>query len=506
MKPKSTRLASLFIFMILLAISCEKEFLEVAPKGTALEENYYKNETEAYSGLIAVYDVLGKQAASFENMISMLNSGSDDHFAGGGSSSDGIQLQVFSDYTISESTIANSFWNDFYQGIFRANVLLTKLPDVALNEATKKRFTAEAKALRAICYFELVRLFKNIPLITTPIDTNEIYAVSQADPNDVYTQIEADLIEAIPDLPITLDLTNEAGRLSKGAAKALLGKVYLYQNKNAEAVAQLEEVNGTPGATSAFGYRLLDNFSDLWSVSNTYHSESILEVAYSDQSNATWDTYSWSSIGPDEGNLLNIMSSPRGYLRTSGSTAPDYVAGWGFNIITQSLYDTLEGDPRFDDTIEDLQAYVDSGEVELEESYQYTGYYLKKFLPLRSDATTGGGEININFRQHVYMIRLADTYLMEAEALGGTGARAQALLDAVRARVGLPSVPVSLEAIWHERRLELAGEGHRWYDLVRTARAASALANKGFTPGKNEILPIPLAELENTLLKQNPGY
>lgn len=506
MKPKSTRLASLFIFMILLAISCEKEFLEVAPKGTALEENYYKNETEAYSGLIAVYDVLGKQAASFENMISMLNSGSDDHFAGGGSSSDGIQLQVFSDYTISESTIANSFWNDFYQGIFRANVLLTKLPDVALNEATKKRFTAEAKALRAICYFELVRLFKNIPLITTPIDTNEIYAVSQADPNDVYAQIEADLIEAIPDLPITLDLTNEAGRLSKGAAKALLGKVYLYQNKNAEAVAQLEEVNGTPGATSAFGYRLLDNFSDLWSVSNTYHSESILEVAYSDQSNATWDTYSWSSIGPDEGNLLNIMSSPRGYLRTSGSTAPDYVAGWGFNIITQSLYDTLEGDPRFDDTIEDLQAYVDSGEVELEESYQYTGYYLKKFLPLRSDATTGGGEININFRQHVYMIRLADTYLMEAEALGGTGARAQALLDAVRARVGLPSVPVSLEAIWHERRLELAGEGHRWYDLVRTARAASALANKGFTPGKNEILPIPLAELENTLLKQNPGY
>ena len=104
------------------------------------------------------------------------------------------------------------------------------------------------------------------------------------------------------------------------------------------------------------------------------------------------------------------------------------------------------------------------------------------------------------------MMRLADTYLLEAEALGGTGARAQALLDAVRARVGLPSIPVSVDAILNERRLELAGEGHRWYDLVRTGRAATVLADRGFVAGKNEILPIPLAELENTQLVQNPNY
>lgn len=506
MKLKTIKIIGIVLPMILFTISCSEEFLEVEPKGTALEDNYYQNEAEAYSGLVAVYDVLGKQAASFENMISLLNSGSDDHFTGGGSSSDGSQLQVFSNYTISESTMAESYWDDFYQGIFRANVLLTKLPNVDMDEATKRRFAAETKTLRAICYFELVRLFRNVPLITLPLNADEIYNVTQADPNDVYSQIETDLLEAIPDLPMTLDLANEAGRISKGAGKALLGKVYLYQNKNAEAAAQLAEVNGTPGTTSAFGYKLLDDFSDLWNVSNTYHSESIIEVAYSDQSNSIWDTYSWSSIGPDEGNLLNIMSGPRGYSRTDGSTAPDYVSGWGFNIITQSLYDALDGDPRLDATIENLQAYVDSGEVTLEESYQYTGYYLKKFLPLRSDATTGGGVVDINFRQHVYMIRLADTYLLEAEALGGTGARAQALLDAVRARVGLPSVPVSIDAILNERRLELAGEGHRWYDLVRTGNAASALASKGFIPGKNEILPIPLAELENTLIKQNPNY
>lgn len=489
--------------IVFLAISCSEAYLEVEPKGTTLEENYYSNEAEAYSGLVAVYDAIGKQSRGFENMIVLLNSGSDDHYAGGGSSSDGSQLQAFSNYTIDESNVAISYWSDFYQGIFRANTLLVKLPDVDMDDATKARFTAETKALRAIYYFELVRLFGNIPLITSPLTSEAFYTVTQADPSDVYAQIEIDLTEAITDLPVTLDLETEAGRLTKGAAKALLGKVYLYEGKNSEAAAELAEVNGTPGETSAYGYKLLDNFSDLWVVGNNYNTESIIEIAHTSESNADWDNWGW---GNDEGNSLNVMVGARGYVRTTGSTAPDYAAGWGFSIITQSLFDAMDGDPRLDATIENLQAYVDAGEVELEQSYQYTGYYLKKFMPLNSNVSTGGGASALNYEQHTYMMRLADTYLLEAEALGGTGARAQALLDAVRARVGLSSIPVSIDVILEERRLELAGEGHRWYDLVRTGKAATVLASRGFTAGKNEILPIPLTELENTLLEQNPKY
>ena len=125
---------------------------------------------------------------------------------------------------------------------------------------------------------------------------------------------------------------------------------------------------------------------------------------------------------------------------------------------------------------------------------------------MRSDIRTGGGSVELNFSQNDYIIRLADTYLLEAEALGGSGARAQALLDAVRARVGLGSVPVSMAAIKNERRAELAGEGHRFFDLVRWGDAATVLASRGFKAGKNEILPIPSQELQGTKLVQNPGY
>ncbi len=481
--------------------SCSEEYLTVPADGKLTELNFYKDESQAYSALVAAYDPIRKNSGGFENMITMMNAGSDDQFAGGGGETDGMGIQSFSNYSQSGFTIPRSFWNDHYQGIFRTNILVKKIPDVPMDAAKKTRFIAEAKALRALYYFNLVRMFKNIPLILEPVEPTQMYDIAQATPADVYKQIEADLTSAINDLPNTVT-SSELGRLSKGAAKALLGKVYLYDGKKTEAAAQLADVNGTPGGTSQYGYKLLNNFADLWVTDNKFHSEAIIECSHTNLSFAGWGN--WGS-GSDRGNTVCVMIGPRGYNKKTAN-APDLPAGWSFNVFTQDFYDFMKNDPRFSSTVFDLKALKASGDADYVPGYKDTGYFLKKFLPTKADVTTGAGDAVLNYKKDTYVIRLADTYLLEAEALGGTGARAQALLDAVRARVGLPSVPVSLQTIKDERRRELAGEGHRFFDLVRWGDAATVLASRGFKTNKNEVFPIPYQELQNTKLVQNPGY
>jgi starch-binding outer membrane protein, SusD/RagB family len=490
--------------VLVLFGSCKKDFITIQPKGQFLTQNYYTNRDQAYSGLVATYDLLRKNAGGFENIICMMNAGSDDNYAGGGGATDGAGIQGFSNFTINAQIMPRSFWSDYYQGIFRANILLAKLPGTPMDAAEKARFVAETKALRSFYYFSLERMFRNIPLILDPLAASDINSVTQATPAAVYAQIEKDLTEAIPNLPSTVNLSTEAGRLNKGAAQAILGKVYLYENKKAEAASMLAQVNGaTPGQPNQYGNKLLTKFSDLWVFTNKFNSESILEGSHTDKSNAGWGNWGSSS---DEGNSAAQMVGPRSYQKI-GPNAPDiYPSGWSFNPWTQDFYDLIKNDPRFSATVLDVKALAAAGQCKYIEGYMNTGYFLMKMIPMRSDVRTGGGDMELNFQQNDYIIRLADTYLMEAEALGGTGARAQALLDAVRARVGLASVPVTLDAIKTERRLELAGEGHRFFDLVRWGDAATKLASRGFKAGKNEIFPIPAQELQGTKLVQNPGY
>ena len=489
--------------LVTALMSCDKGFIEIQPEGQFLTANYYADENQAFSALVGVYDVVRKNSGGFENMITMMNAGSDDQYAGGGGESDGVGIQGFSNYSLNSVIMPASFWNDYYQGIFRANTLLQKISGVEMSADLKKRFTAETKALRAFYYFNLEIMFKNIPLLLEPLTATNMYEVKQATPAEVYTQIEKDLTEAIADLPATVPANTEGGRFTKGAAQALLGKVYLYENKKELAAAQLALVNGTPGGTSQYGYRLLSNYSDLWVVSNKFNTESILEVCHSSIGSSGWGN--WGS-GSDEGNSVNVMVGPRSYSRPAGSLAPDLPSGWSFNVFTQDFYDAIKSDPRFDATILDLKALKAAGKADYIGGYKDTGYFLNKFTPRQSDVSTGAGDAVLNYKQDTYAIRLADTYLMEAEALGATGTRAQALLDAVRARVGLASVPVSMAAIKAERRLELAGEGFRFFDLVRWGDAATKLASRGFTAGKNEIFPIPYREMQGTKLVQNPGY
>jgi len=485
--------------------SCKKSFLELQPKGEFLGSNFYANPSQALEGVVAAYDPLVTETGGIDNTYSdplgALNAGSDDCVAGGGSSSDVNQWQVFNNYTLNPSVgPQDQFWAINFQGVNRADVLLQALPTVpGLSADLLKRYTGEASFLRAHYYFDLVRLFKNVPLILTPLTTAQVYTVTQATPAAVYAQIEADLTTAVADLPATV-VPAEDGRVTQGAAKALLGKVYLYEQKWAQSATTLADVNGTPGGTSTYGYHLLANFGDIFDPKNKFNSESIFELVHSGTQNYTWNN--WDQF---KSNIYVQMVGPRSYK------GPLYYSGgYGFNPVSTQLAAAMQGDPRYPYTIANIDSLTKATPGgSYSPSYQNTGYFIQKYAPLLKNVVTTG-TIDLNWPNDYIEIRLADTYLMEAEALVNAGtntARAQALLDAVRARVGLASVPATLPNIYNERRLELATEGHRWFDLVRWGQAPTVLGFKGFKAGVNEILPIPLNETTNgSKIKQNPGY
>ncbi|SEK36934.1 RagB/SusD family nutrient uptake outer membrane protein [Parapedobacter koreensis] len=492
-----------FFYSCTIAIvggACSDSFLDVKPRGTDLEANYYRNRQEAFNGLVAVYDVVGWQGGGYVTKINAVSAASDDHYAGGGGPNDITNLQVWSDYSLSPAQgPQEELWRKGFSGIFRANILLQKLPDIPMDENEKSRFIAETKFLRAYFYFDLVRLFKNIPLFIEPVSTDQMYDVTQVPPTEVYALIEQDLLDAMPALPSTVPVATEGGRATEGAARALLGKVYLQQEKFAPAAEQLAQVNGQPGSTSQYGYKLLDNFGDLFEVSNKFNSESILEISFTNTS-----VGDWGCVACTEGNVMNIMVGPRNYNPTPG--APDYVSGWSFLPITPELFAEIHYDPRNPHTVANLDSLEANNLATYEKGYMNTGYFLEKFAGREKDRWTGAGSPELNFPQNMYEIRLADTYLLEAEALvrgGGDATRAAALLNAVRDRIGLGPVAATFENIKRERRLELVGEGHRWFDLIRWGDAATALASRGFVAGKHEILPIPLLELENTQIEQS---
>jgi hypothetical protein len=496
---------------VLIATSCKKSFLSVTPKGTSLESQFYRNQAEAFTGLVAVYDVVGYQSGGLLTKENAMDAGSDDHVAGGGGSGDITDLQVFNNYTLNETQgPSTALWQGSFQGIFRANVILSKLPGVPMDAGLKSRYADEATALRAYFYFDLVRLFKNIPLILKEVPSDQVDNVLQVAPSAVYSQIESDL-KAVVDaknIPDKIDITVDGGRLTMGAVHALLGKIYLFDKKYTEAAAQFAIVNGTPGQPNAtYGYQLLTNFADLWKVSNKFNAESILEVGHSSKSGGSWDCAACT-----EGNLLNIMVGPRGYTAKTAA-APDYISGYSFIPFTKEFFDFIHNDPRNKATVANLDSLKANGIADYTAGYDNTGFFVNKFAGHVADKTTGGGAPELNYPQNIYEIRLADTYLMEAEALimaNGDLTRAAALMTAVHTRAyndgKTHALAATMPVLKNERRAELAAEGHRWFDLVRWGDAPAVLGYKGFKAGRNEILPIPLNDLNATKIKQSKEY
>lgn len=493
-----------YILIILFFVSCKKSFLEVERRATFLEEEYYKTSEQVFSGLVGCYDPLSWDGGSAYANFLVFVAGADECYSGGGSSSDLPYLQSLNNYTIDPATGPQAaFWQQYFTGVSRANSFLSNVqaPDITgLSDSLRGRYSAEVKVIRAYFYFNLVRLFKNIPMYLEPLKKDSIYNQKQVTPGEVYAQIEKDLQEAIVEkyLPNTVAVATEGGRITKGAAKALLGKVFLYEKKWADAAAQFAEVNGTPGATSVYGYKLYANFNDIFRPDNKFTSESILEFTHNAKTAGAPG-----NPQPIEGLMASVMVGPRSY------TGDTYVFGWGGCPVIPAFAALMKTDPRYSITIADVDSLVAIKKATYAPGYLNTGKFIRKYAPLKAYRPLSGGNPVANYPQNYIEMRISDAYLMEAEAIlqsGGNTSRAAALLNAVRARVGLAPVVATLENIYNERKLELATEGHRWHDLVRWGQAPAVLAFKGFKANKNEIFPIPLNEMNNTVLKQNPGY
>ncbi|MDO6738632.1 RagB/SusD family nutrient uptake outer membrane protein [Wenyingzhuangia sp. 2_MG-2023] len=468
-------------------VSCSDDYLDVGAYGTPVLSNFYQTETDAEQGLIAAYSPLREMygtenfLASTSNDLLFGDIGTDDILKGGARSNDGPQLfdkEIFNMTT--SNTAIEAVWKVCYKGILYANLVLDKVPDIEFTDADyQKQILAEARFLRAYYYFDLVNSFGGVPLVDKPLETGE-YVVPRSTQEEIYTFIEDDLKVAIEDLPSRFDQgTAYLGHADKGAALGMMMRVSLYQNKMGQVKTYGDQLLAMP--------YVLQDYSTLFNNVGEWNSGSVFEINFSSNANKL-------------GTLMPRMMTPRS------------IGGIGFGQIKQELIDAYEpNDPRLEASFYQL---ADGG-------YGTTWYNRKYAWAPYSDyeiPTTGGFGNSAN---NVRVLRLADVYLMYAEAVYSTDpTTAIEYVNKVRKRaresggstVGIPAdLPTTLtgddlrDAIYKERRLELAGEGFRYHDLIRTGRAEAVLGSSGFVTNKYEIMPIPLSQvlLSQGVLTQN---
>ncbi|MDG1572245.1 RagB/SusD family nutrient uptake outer membrane protein [Robiginitalea sp. M366] len=480
--------AILGMLLLPLWISCSDDFVDVDSFDED-SENYFNSEEDYELALIAAYDML--QSTYLNAMLGEI--ASDNTLAGGESATDVPGIQEIDDMVHTPvNQQLRDIWSWMYAGVNRANYILefrdkTDFPG-------KERILAEATFLRAYYYFELVKWFGDVPLA---VDQRLLFGdqdvVPRTSASEVYDQIEADLTYAAANLPYT---AFETGRVTKGAAQALLGKVLIYREKFQPAAQVLEDlINNGP-------YELVADYSTLFENDNENNVESVFEVQYTDVEGAGFGCLQCS-----EGNVAVGFNGIRNY------SGPLFESGFSFNVPTAEAYAAFEdGDLRRDVAILDIEAWAAANEgVSYVEGYEHTGYYNRKYIARQGDLNTG--DANLTNPNNYRAIRYAEVLLLAAEALNRGGindGRALGYLNQVRNRAGLADLSLGggalTEAIYQERRVELMGEGHRFFDLVRTGRAAAAIP--GFQAPKNELFPIPSIEIElaGNRWEQNPGY
>lgn len=467
------------------------------------ELDYLKSESDYRTMTISVYTPI----QWLNQTVPVGDIASDNAVTGGENASDVLPLQQIDDYTLTPvNATLNELWKAAYEGINRANYLhqykSANPAGTAVEFTGKDALYGEIYFLRAYYYFNLVKIFGDVPLFTEKrLGLADSKTLSRAPKADVYKQIEVDLNSAITALPA---IQNQKGRVTKYAAQALLGKVLLYQGKFDAAAAMLENVI-TPNAFS-----LVTDFKSMFLASGENGPESVFEIQYSNTS----PYYNWGGVTRGQGNLSVQQCGIRGL---NGSAAMPYAAGWSTNLPTQNLANAFtSGDIRKDATILDIEAYKTAnpgfGITYQVAPYKNTGLYNQKYLPRKNETS---GQVELNYLNNFRTIRYAEVLLMAAEANNRAttpnDVKALGYLNKVRQRAfgdllhNVTATGTALkQAIWDERRLELAMEGDRFFDLVRTGQAAAKIT--GFVVGKNEVFPIPQEEIDISGLTQNPNY
>jgi len=476
--------------LLFVTTSCS-EVLDRTPQGEFTLDNYFKTEDHAVQSVNAIYNQLREWQVHVFSFIGMTDIVSDDSEKGS-FPSDGFFLQEVEDFEFTASNTAPlSVWAGYYDGVFRANLAIERIPTVPeMDEDLRARLLGEARTLRAYFYFNLVRWFGDVPLILEPFP--EDFVISRTDKEAVYAQIIADLEAGTAVLPTKSAYPSaDLGRVTKGTAEALLAKVQLtrgnYQSAFDNALAVINSNQ----------YSLFPSYTRIFSRTGENGPGSIFEVQTA--------AYEIGGGGSQYNEVQGVRGTPN--------------LGWGFNNPSDDLISAFEpGDPRREATI----------------------LYVGEVLPDGSDVVTGDDNIvGERFNQKAFVVdhpggngngpgniriyRYADLLLIAAEALNELDRSGEALpyLNQVRARARgnnnniLQDVTTTNQselrtAILRERRAELALEQHRWFDLVRTGRAAAVMQalGKNFVVEKHELFPIPQGEIDLSegALEQNSGY
>lgn len=372
------------ILLVLISVSfvaCEDYVDYEASEGyTIVAGDYFTKAADYEAALVGTYDPL--QWNIYTVMVGDM--ASENSLCGGESATDVIGLQKVDDMIHNAvNDQLESTWKWMYEGINRANYLVENKDKVDFTR--KSELYGEVHFLRAYYYFELVKLFGGVPLFTeSRLTAGDSATLSRATAAEVYSQIEADLQAAIAALPAA---KSTDGRATSFTAHALLGKVYLYQDKFSEAASILEPLVGL--------YSLVPDLQNVFLTSGENGPESVFEVQHSKNSN-WWD---WGFPQGSEGSFGIIHHGPRGY---NGGV---YSSGWSFNVPTQDLYDAYsDGDSRRDVAILDIVAWAAATGAEYSEGYEHTGYFNHKYIP-RAGSTASQGELNYenNFRAIRYL-------------------------------------------------------------------------------------------------------